>query len=261
VTGRVLADETAFDARRTGPGWRPWYYIAESPPLSALAVDRGSVGRGTSPDPALSAGIAFRAALVRAGVAVAGGVAKAAAPPDSSLLGSVDSAPLASILRFMDHESDNYTAELLLKQLGTVDGVQGTSASGAVVARRDLAAAGVPLQGVRIADGSGLSLLDRTTAGALAATLEAAWDDPELHTPFFSALAVAGVSGTLAYRMRRAPARGNVVAKTGTTNGASALSGYARRRYAFAVVQNGHPVSLTWARTAQDRFATILAGG
>jgi D-alanyl-D-alanine carboxypeptidase/D-alanyl-D-alanine-endopeptidase (penicillin-binding protein 4) len=261
VTGRVLADETAFDARRTGPGWKPWYYIGECAPLSALAVDRARVGRGTSPEPALSAGVEFRAALVQAGVAVAGGVAKAAAPPDATLLGEVDSAPLGAILRFMDHESDNYTAELLLKQLGTVDGVQGSSASGARVVRRDLADAGVPLAGVRIADGSGLSLLDRTTAGALTATLEAAWDDPELHGPFFSALAVAGVNGTLAGRMRRAPARVNVVAKTGTTSAASALSGYARRRYAFAVVQNGHPVPLWSARTAQDRFATVLAGG
>jgi len=261
VTGRVVADEAYFDARRTGPGWRPWFYIAESPPLSALAVDRGRVGRGTSPDPALSAGVAFRAALVKAGVAVAGAVGKGVAPADASLLGEVDSAPLSAILRFMDHESDNYTAELLLKQLGTVDGVQGSSASGARVVRRDLAEAGVPLGGVRIADGSGLSLLDRTTAAALTATLQAAWVDPELHGPFFAALAVAGVNGTLAYRMRRAPARGNVVAKTGTTSGASALSGYARRRYAFAVVQNGHPVSLWSARTAQDRFATLLAGG
>ncbi len=27
VTGRVVADETAFDSRRTGPGWKPSYYL------------------------------------------------------------------------------------------------------------------------------------------------------------------------------------------------------------------------------------------
>jgi D-alanyl-D-alanine carboxypeptidase len=59
--------------------------------------------------------------------------------------------------------------------------------------------------------------------------------------------------------MQRAPARGAVHAKTGTTDRASALSGYVGDRYAFAVLQNGWPVSSYSARKAQDRFATALA--
>jgi serine-type D-Ala-D-Ala carboxypeptidase/endopeptidase (penicillin-binding protein 4) len=124
---------------------------------------------------------------------------------------------------------------------------------------RQLAAADVPLAGVRIADGSGLSRLDRLTPNALVAILQAAWATPQVRAPFFGALPVAGVSGTLHDRMRGPPARGNVVAKTGTTREASALSGYVRARYVFAVVHNGRPVSSWWARVAQDRFATVLA--
>ena len=48
-------------------------------------------------------------------------------------------------------------------------------------------------------------------------------------------------------------------AKTGTTSNASALSGFVGDRYVFAVLQNGFPVSFTWARVAQDRFAVALA--
>ena len=48
-------------------------------------------------------------------------------------------------------------------------------------------------------------------------------------------------------------------AKTGTLSTASALSGYAGRRYVFAVVQNGYPISWTRARRSQDRFAQALA--
>jgi len=59
--------------------------------------------------------------------------------------------------------------------------------------------------------------------------------------------------------MRRAPARGNVFAKTGTTDRASALAGFVRDRYVFAVLHNGHPLAYAWARVAQDRFATVLA--
>ena len=122
-----------------------------------------------------------------------------------------------------------------------------------------LTTADVPLAGVRIVDGSGLSLLDRVTVRELTGVLRAAWADPEIRPAFFAALPVAGLSGTLADRMRRPPARGHVVAKTGSTEQASALSGYVKRRYVFSVVQNGRPVSWTWARRAQDRFATVLA--
>ena len=56
------------------------------------------------------------------------------------------------------------------------------------------------------------------------------------------------------------PARGHVKAKTGTTNAASALSGYVDGRYVFALVMNGNPVAVDAARKAQDRFARLLAG-
>ena len=48
-------------------------------------------------------------------------------------------------------------------------------------------------------------------------------------------------------------------AKTGTTSAASALSGYVGTRYAFAVIQNGNPISYSAGAEAQDRFAQALA--
>jgi D-alanyl-D-alanine carboxypeptidase/D-alanyl-D-alanine-endopeptidase (penicillin-binding protein 4) len=112
---------------------------------------------------------------------------------------------------------------------------------------------------VRIVDGSGLSVLDRLTANALTALLKIAWANPAIKPSLLAALPVAGVNGTLQDRMRKGPARGNVFAKTGTTSQASALSGYVRDRYVFAVLENGNPVSYWWARVAQDRFAQLLA--
>ena len=259
VTGAILGDESHFDARRTAPGWKSWFYINESPPLSALTVDRCYYAGRIWRNPALGAAWAFRAALRRAGVYVVGAAGTGVAPPDGYSLASVESQPLAPILRWMDRVSDNFTAELLLKQLGTLVADQGTTAAGAAYVRQTLSGAGVPLAGVRVVDGSGLSLLDRVTARELAGILEAAWIDPAIGPVFFSSLAVAGINGTLSDRMRRPPARGNVVAKTGTTTWASALSGYVRRRYVFSVLQNGNPVSTLWARRAQDRFATVLA--
>ena len=258
VTGAVFGDETFFDARRTAPGWKSWFYVNESPPLSALTVDRGSYRGRISRNPALSAALLFRDALRRAGVSVAG-VGIGDEHGNEVPLASVDSAPLSEIVRYMDKHSDNFTAELVLKQLGAIENGAGTTPGGAAYTRRLLAEAGVPLAGVRLVDGSGLSLLDRLTVRALEATLRAAWADPDIRPAFLAALPVAGINGTLEDRMRQPPARGNVIAKTGTTFGASALSGYVKRRYVFSVLQNGNPVSSFWARRAQDRFATALA--
>jgi D-alanyl-D-alanine carboxypeptidase/D-alanyl-D-alanine-endopeptidase (penicillin-binding protein 4) len=260
VTGSVLGDESFFDSRRTAPGWKPSFYINDSPPLSALTVDRTWFHTYHSRAPAAAAASLFKDALRTQGVAVTGPAIRGVASPDAQQLGGVVSRPLAQIVRFMDQESDNFTAELLLKQLGTANGaVVGTSARGAAQVRGTMAEAGIPLAGVRIVDGSGLSSLDRLTARAIVGILQAAWDQPELKPSFVDALAVAGRTGTLKDRLRGAPARGVVLAKTGTTAIASALSGFVRKRYAFSVLQNGHPVSSWWARHAQDRFATVLA--
>jgi len=255
VAGPVVGDESFFDGRRTAPGWRASYYVNECAPLSALMVAGGRYRGRISRRPAVAAAAIFRDALRLSGVAVTGPATVGRARADSVTLGGTSSPPLAAVLPLLNRDSDNLAAELLLKHLGGVQLGRGTTAAGAEVVRETLEAAGVPLAGVRIIDGSGLSLLDRATADELVAILAAAWVDPYLRANFVRSLAVAGRTGTLKRRLRGRP----VVAKTGTTSRASALAGFAAGRYAFAVVQNGNPVSWWWARVAQDRFASVLA--
>lgn len=259
VTGRVLGDESWFDDLRVARGWKPSFELQQSLPLSALVVDRARYQGHVALQPALAAAGTFRRLLRARGIAVDGPVGVGVADPADRTLAETLSAPLGAIVQQMDRASDNFDAELLLKELGAEAGSGGTTAEGVRIVSRDLAAAGIPLAGVRLVDGSGLSLDDRLTARALAALLLVVWRDPQLRPVVWKALPVAGENGTLKDRMRRRPARGAVRAKTGTTDQASALSGYAGRRFAFAVLENGSPVSWAWARTAQDRFATLLA--
>ena len=259
VTGRVLGDESWFDSRRTALGWKSAFYINESPPLSALIVDRAWLGHYTSHDPALAAAQSFRAALVRAGVRIAGGAAHGTADDAATSLAEVDSPPLSEIVQWMDRVSDNFTAEMLVKELGAVQADSGTTAAGVGFITGLLQQAGVPLTGVRLVDGSGLSLLDRETPQALASLLTVMWNDAETRWELLSSLPIAARSGTLVHRMVHTAAAGVVRAKTGTTDNASALSGFAGDRYVFSVLQNGAPVSWTWARRAQDKFAAVLA--
>lgn len=259
VTGSVLADESYFDSHRVGPGWKPSYYINESPPLSALVVDRARVGRRTTTRPALSAATKLRVALKSYGVTVAGGAGVGRASQDASRITLASSAPLARMLHAVNGDSDNFTAEMLLKHLGAVVRGKGTTEAGAAVVTDVLGESGISLDGVRVRDGSGLSLLDRLTVRTLADLLVSAWQQPVLRRSFLRTLAVSGRRGTLDERLEGPDVAGKVAAKTGTTALASALAGYVNGRYAFAVLQNGSPVSWWWARRAQDRFVTVLA--
>jgi serine-type D-Ala-D-Ala carboxypeptidase/endopeptidase (penicillin-binding protein 4) len=259
VTGRVIGDESWFDSRRTAPGWKSKFYLHESPALSALIVNRGWTGRVESARPALAAAQLFRTALATAGVRVNGATTLGSAPDDAASLADLESPTTAALVRFMDRYSDNFTAEMLLKEVGAVQGAGGTTADGIAVETGLLEAAGVPTSGVHLVDGSGLSLLDRWTPAALAALLRVMWLDPDVQPYLLASLPVAGETGTLAYRMRTGPARGVVHGKTGTTDNASALSGIVGDRYAFSVLENGWPVAARYARIAQDRFASVLA--
>ena len=257
VAGRVLGDEGHFDSARSAPGWKPWFLGVESAPLSALSVDE-PVSHGANGS-AAAAARAFTAALVRRGVTVRGAPGTGNAPDDGLPLASDLSEPLAAVIRAMNRESDNFVSEMLLKELGASVARRGSTPAGAEVVYAELRAAGVPLAGVHIADGSGLSRSDRLTTKALVAILRSGASDPAIRDAFVTSLAVAGISGTLKKRLDRRPTRGRVIAKTGTTSISSALAGFVRRRYVFAIIQNGSPVPYWSARQAQDRFVTVLA--
>jgi len=260
VTGNVIGNERYFDTARTAPGWKPSYYKNGCPPLSALIVDRAHVKGYMTGNPALAAAKLLRAKLVDLGVRVDGRakVGKGKGVSVTSLR-KVESPALKWLVRSMDRQSDNFYAEMLLKELGAKAGRGGTTAAGARVVRTELRRRGVPLAGVTLADGSGLSAYDRLTAKAVGMLLVSAKSDAEIGDPFVGSLPVAGISGTLVDRMTSGPAYGNVRAKTGTTDSASALSGYVRQRYVFSILMNGSPIPWWYARQAQDRFAQVLA--
>ncbi len=257
VTGGVAGDESAFDTKRTGPGWLTSFAGSESPPLSALIVDRGAVGRRLVANPALAAASRLDQLLKRRGITARGAIVHRAGP-GAVILATIYSDPLSKILQFMDHWSDNFTAEMVLKAIGLKAVGSGSTVAGADVVKRDLRAADIPLQGVRIADGSGLSRDDRVTARELTSLLVRIWDDPSMRKVVWNALAVAGQPGTLQNRLLDNPKHALLRGKTGTTDISSALSGYVGTRFAFVTIENGDPVDYWAAHSAEDGVADAL---
>jgi D-alanyl-D-alanine carboxypeptidase/D-alanyl-D-alanine-endopeptidase (penicillin-binding protein 4) len=263
ISGRIRGDETVFDGSRWGP-WPKRYIGVESPPLSGLALDRDVTADGRDVDsPSHAAARALRRALRAVGVQVGVRfVAGGKAPRGALALGRVQSEPLWRIVRFMDRHSDNFTAEMVAKAIGAYAGGSGTTARGMHVAGEVAA----PMLGedaslVHLADGSGLSHANRTTAGALARLLAAGAANPAIAKPLAGALSVAGANGTLAHRL---PAlRGRVLGKSGTLDNVSALAGYVTarcgRRFSFAVLMNVPALSDWDAHAAQDAIVTLLA--
>jgi len=257
VSGHVIGDESYFDNSRTCPGWKASFAKNESPLLSALVVDRGILDGHSVDHPALAAAILFTRALKRAGVSVAGQASSGRGSATARLIVRRAGPPLVRLLRVMDTWSDNFIAEMLLKQLGTQLSGRGTTAAGASAALATLASDDVPLAGVRIADGSGLSSLNRLTARSLAAMLETVWHDTRLQ-PLLDTFAVAGSTGTLRHRLVGVSGHELVRGKTGTTDSSSALAGFVGSRFAFAVLSNGAPVNWAAAHLLQDRVVTTL---
>lgn len=233
IAGGIVVDASLFDAKRTAPGWLASYTRRNSVDigtLSALALNEGFAdldGNVAAASPATGAGAALKAALQRLGVSVAGPIRTGRAPRPAVAVAAVSSPTVADLVVWCNRYSINYTAEMLTKALGARFGSGGTTAAGAAVVRATLADAGIPVEGLSLYDGSGLSLQNRMTPRTIAALLRWALDD---ETPagetLRASLPVAGGPGTLAKRLRTAPAAGNLRGKTGLVRGVRGMAGW-----------------------------------
>ena len=160
------------------------------------------------------------------------------------MLATVDSAPVAQLVRSMLTNSDNFYAEMLLKEVGRQAKGKGTLENGVAAVRELAAAAGVALTG-RAADGSGLSRDNSRPAREWTELLVAARDQPWFDS-LLVGLPVAGRSGTLANRFLGTFGEANVRAKTGSVRATRALSGYLTtaggRQVVFSLVVNADPL-------------------
>lgn len=260
VRGDLLLDDTRFDGLRRNPGWKAGFVPDELGPLSAFALD-GNAGRRDAAylrDPALPNTERFRSLLAAQGVRVLGRLRRAPRPAAVHTLAAHDSLPLSAVTARLLKASDNFAAEMLLKEVGRRVGGVGSTAAGVSAVRRVLSARGVDV-GWSV-DGSGLSSWDQeTTAGQL--SLLRAVDASPVAATLRAALPVACVDGTLVHRMCGTPGAGTVVAKTGTLAGETALAGYTvtrtGRRVLFAFQLTGLRSGAA-GRAAIDRAVVAL---
>jgi serine-type D-Ala-D-Ala carboxypeptidase/endopeptidase (penicillin-binding protein 4) len=257
-TGSGSEPESIKTARR--PGERDnLVTISGMIPLGSGPLEkRASVWR-----PELMALTLFRDALRARGIKVTG-MSTEPAPAGARVLART-TRRLSELVRFGLKTSDNLSAENLLKLLGRHStGKPGSAEDGSVAVRRYLAMQGIPTEFLVLADGSGVSRYNLSSAETLTLTLEAMHRDRDLYRIFYDSLPIAGKDGTLKLRMKGSCAEGNLRGKTGNMSGVSALAGYASSAegepLAFAIMVQNFAASGRHAREIQDRIAALLCG-
>uniref|UniRef100_C6E6A0 D-alanyl-D-alanine carboxypeptidase/D-alanyl-D-alanine-endopeptidase n=1 Tax=Geobacter sp. (strain M21) TaxID=443144 RepID=C6E6A0_GEOSM len=250
-------DESSIQAYRR-PGERDNVVTVTGviPLGSAPLVKQASVWR-----PEMMALTLFRDALRAQGIKV--GTMTTAPTPAGVTEVARTARRVEELVRFALKTSDNVTAESLLKLLGLHgSGKRGSAEAGSVAVRRYLERHGIATDNVVVADGSGLSRYNLSSAEAMIQTLQAIHRDPGLYRIFQESLPVAGMDGTLKNRMKGSCAEGNVRGKTGNMKGVSALAGYATSAdgepFAFSIIIQNYAATGKQARKVQDRIAALL---
>lgn len=216
IRGSVIGDASRYDDEFYVSTWGGGVAGVEAGPYDALLVNDSRVldddRRGS--DPAEAAAREFARLLGEVGVNVTGSPGSGAAPSGSGEIARIESAPLPSVLAEMLTNSDNNTAELVVKEIGFAATGMGTRQAGIEAIMSTMAGWGIDMSGFVLGDGSGLSLETRLTCRQLLAVLQR----PSIAPAIMDGLAVAGRSGTLREVFVDTPVEGRLRGKTGTLN-------------------------------------------
>jgi D-alanyl-D-alanine carboxypeptidase/D-alanyl-D-alanine-endopeptidase (penicillin-binding protein 4) len=169
---------------------------------------------------------------------------------------------LIEIINFINKESDNLGAELLLKTIGKEQTGHGSAAKGIEQVSKIAETAGINSEGYFICDGSGLSRMNLNSPVNFIKWLSYIYRS-DYGNLFLRSLAKPGERGTLKRRMKKSLAERNVFAKTGTLTGVSCLTGYVKTRdneiMAFSVMIQNFTAPLSVAYNLQDLICMRLA--
>ncbi len=181
--------------------------------------------------------------------------------PDAVEIARLSPPLLIDSLNRIQRDSDNLTAELMLRHVAAARGLL-SSEGGAEVLALLAGEAGLSPVEVDLFDGSGLSVYNRVTPRGVVAFLRWAaaqpWGDAWRGT-----LPAAGLEGTLQSRFRGTMLEGRLFAKTGSLHGVNALSGFMQaasgRVLVFAIFANDRPQHADSATEEMDQALLRIA--
>jgi len=177
-----------------------------------------------------------------------------ATPASARLVGTHRSPVLSDIVRDINKVSNNVMARNLFLTIGAATAKPpATPAKSAQAIQGFLRRSALPMNGLSLDNGSGLSRDEAISALSLADMLQAANSSPVAQV-FVESLPIAGVDGTMRNRLTHAGAGGNAHIKTGTLRDVRAIAGYvgAENGESYVVVSFINDPRAEAARAAHD---------
>lgn len=166
--------------------------------------------------------------LRQRGIQVKGHVETGKAPASAIVLAESESKPLSSVVADMAKWSNNYVAEMLVKNLSVIGGVvPGTMDAGVQRVHAHFEKHGFAKGSYEFSNPAGFTRENKLSPEQIGRYLGEMQKNFSLFPEFLSALPIAGVDGTLRNRMASPPVKQWVRAKTGLLNGVVGLAGFA----------------------------------
>ncbi len=218
-------------------------------------------------NPSLWAGSHLKEFLLQRGVKVNGVIKEGLCEKDSNLMASVQSKNLNEMTSDMLKFSNNFVAEMLVKNLAAEDLVAAGSNKSANMKdgieslKKYLEKIGIKRSDYVLENVSGLTRDNRFTAKQLSLILTSIKNDFLIFPEFLSGLPIAGVDGTMKNRLKNEDIK-SVRAKTGYLDGVVGLAGFVGRpnesALVFVFMFNGSYEQGQAARNLFDDFLSVL---
>lgn len=253
VTGSVVGHLGFFAHDWYARGWKSDFPRRYIPLPTALSLNGNAHEGAHISDPELRAARALTRKLEERGIKVVGKPTTGWMPAGLDRGASVRSVPLSVLMQYMNRQSSNFFAEVFGKALAVKsDGPPGTIAAGASAVRAWARRSGVTIEAF---DASGLSYANRISPKGMVKLLASVEQEPWVADLMLGL--PSGGQGTLEDRLHGV----DVLAKTGTLENISALSGWVwlerRDTWAeFSVLSRG--MSKSTASEIEDRIVHIL---
>ena len=257
--GTTVSDTSEYEKLKIS---RDWQNNKNSFHIYGTILDTTSIDTLTRniSNPTLFTGNLFKELLLENGLRI-NKSNKGSNPSTSKLIATHHSKPLIVSLENLMVESDNLTAELLVKIIGhETTKKQGSWQNGLLAMRTffndDV---GIDTTTFSISDGSGVSRYNYSSASHLTDLLLWAYGEPDIKDSLLKILSTTNEGATL--KDRNLPK--GVYAKTGSLSGVTTFSGYILNDpsdpIAFSILMNGFKGSSSAFRALQDEIVTYLS--
>lgn len=168
----------------------------------------------------------FRQLWQENGGTLRGGFRQGETPATAKRLASINSPPLADVIRLVNKFSNNVMARQILLTIGAEkQGEPGNVDKGISSIRAWLEEKKLDFPELALENGAGLSRQERISAQHLGELLLAAWESPVM-PELMSSLPITAVDGTLEKRLKNSEVAGQAHLKTGSLDGVRAMAGY-----------------------------------